>query len=159
MEYTFVAFLFLYFYFFFYIEVNPALSWINSQWALGTDSCFSSSTWEYCPQKSTYYQSASLTYTSRAQFWALVHTRGNVTLKRVLLKREGKKERKKRSRKGMTFGKLLLTTLPWNKKDFETPIFIWRVGREEYLQRRHLTGKSVLACRAVAEPDKSCAGS
>lgn len=59
----------------------------------------------------------------------------------------------------MTFGNALLTILPWNKKDFKAPIFIWRVGKEEYLQRRHLTGKSVLACRAVVEPDKSCAGS
>lgn len=43
-----------FFFFFFLIEVNPALSWINSQWGLGTDSCFSSFAWEYCPQKSTY---------------------------------------------------------------------------------------------------------
>lgn len=57
----------------------------------------------------------------------------------------------------MTFGNLLLTVLPWNKEDFVPPIFIWRDGKEEYLQRRHLTGKSVLSCRAAVEPDKSCA--
>jgi len=58
----------------------------------------------------------------------------------------------------MTVGNVLLTVLPWNKEDFEGLIFIWRVGKEEYLQR-NLTGKSELACRAGVEPDKSCPGS